>query len=87
MICWIRTGVTDVINAIVIALAAIVGTVTGLMPSIPSAPDLPAPMTTALGWIAWFFPVGTLVDIMAFLAAAWLIWLGVAAIMRFAKAL
>lgn len=86
-VCWVRTGVTDVINAIVIALAAVVSTVIGLMPDIPTPPSMPDAMTTALSWIAWFFPVGTVVDIFAFLAAAWLIWLGVSVILRWAKAI
>lgn len=85
-VCWVRTGVTIVINDVVSALAAVVGTVIGLMPDIPSAPSLPGPMTTALSWIAWFFPVGTLVDIFVFMSAAWLIWLGVSTILRWAKA-
>ena len=84
-VCWVQTGVTDVINAVVIALAALVGVVVALMPDIPAAPSLPTPLTTALSWVAWFFPVSTLIDILAFLAAAWLIWIGVSAALRWVK--
>jgi len=86
-VCWVQTGVTDTINALVIALAAVVSVVTALMPTIPSAPSLPGPMTTALAWIAWFFPIGTLIDIMAFLLTAWLIWIGVSVVLRWVRVL
>lgn len=85
-VCWVQTGVTDTINAVVVALALVVGTVVGLMPDVPDAPSLPGPMQTALQWVAWFFPVGTLVAAFAFIAGAWLIWLGVSTILRWAKA-
>lgn len=85
-VCWVQTGVTDVINAVVIALAFVVGAVMGLMPDIPTAPALPDAMTTALSWIAWAFPVDTLVSIFAFLVAAWAIWFGVSIGLRWAKA-
>lgn len=84
-VCWVQTGVTDTINAVVIALAAVVGVVISIMPDIPAAPSLPGPMNTALAWIAWFFPIGTLVDIMAFLLAAWLLWIGVSVILRWVR--
>lgn len=84
-ICWVETALVFVLNGVILALAAIVGVVTGLMPDIPSAPSLPGPLTTALSWIAWFFPVGTLIDVLAFLLAAWLIWIGVATVLRWVK--
>lgn len=87
MICFVRTGATLVVNDIISGLAFLVSTVIGLMPDIPAAPSLPDSMQTALAWIAWFFPVGTLVDVMAFMLAAWVIWLGVSTALRWAKAL
>lgn len=86
MVCWVRTGVTDVINSVVFALGALIGGLLSLMPTIPTAPDLPAPMVTALSWIAWFFPVGTLLDILSFLALAWITWMGVSLVLRWARA-
>lgn len=86
-VCWVQTGVTLVVNAIVAALAALLTALVAADPvNMPALPTLPAPFTTALGWVAWVFPVGTAVDILAFLLTAWLAWQVIAILLRWVKA-
>jgi hypothetical protein len=79
--------VTGAINALIAALAAIIGALISLLPNMPDLPELPAPFVTAEAWVAWFFPVGTVVDILAFWLSMWLLWQVIALAMRWAKAL
>ena len=76
-VCWVETGVTLVINALVAADPI----------DMPDPPELPAAFDTALGWVAWVFPVATAVEILAFLITAWIAWQVIAIAMRWAKAL
>jgi hypothetical protein len=86
-VCWIETGVMVVINSIILAIGILIAGLAAIMPTIPDAPEFPDAMTTALGWIAWFFPVGTLVDIMGFMIAAWILWFALSIGLRWARAL
>jgi hypothetical protein len=75
----------SVLNAVIAALAAAVNAVLSLFPAMPSTPTLPTQFTSVMGWINWFFPVGTLVSIIAFLVTAWLLWMALATVLRWAK--
>jgi len=84
-VCWIETGVMTVLNLVIVALGAMVTALCAVLPSMPSLPDMPSQFTTAASYIAWFFPVGTLVDVLAFFIAAQLLWWGVSIGLRWAK--
>lgn len=84
-VCWVETAVTAVVNAFVAFIAATAAAVAALMPSMPAAPTLPSWADDGLAWAAWFFPVGTLLDVLAFMIAAFVIWTGVATILRWFK--
>jgi amino acid transporter len=79
--------VTGALNAIIAALAVVIGGLFSLLPDMPDLPDLPTPFVTAESWVAWFFPVSTVVDILGFWLAMWLIWQVIALALRWAKAL
>jgi hypothetical protein len=46
---------------------------------------MPTQVTTALGWINWFFPVGTLYSIVVTLVTAWLLWMVIRVPLRWGK--
>jgi hypothetical protein len=84
-VCWIETGIAAVFNQFIIYVAAIVSVIANLMPAMPSVPTLPGWASTGISWVAWFFPVGTLLNVLTFLILAWVIWIGVATILRWLK--
>ena len=87
-VCFVQTGATLVVNAVIAALGAFVGLLVAAMPvAMPDLPALPSQFATAAGWVAWFFPVATVVQILAFFLTAWLAWQAVAIGLRWAKAL
>jgi len=74
------------INLIIEAVASFVQALIDADPiSFPGIPDWPDAMTTAYGWVAWVFPVGVVIDILAFVLVAWLAWQLVALGLRWAK--
>jgi hypothetical protein len=79
--------VTSAINALVAALAFVIAGLFALLPNMPDLPELPEPFVTAESWVAWFFPVSTLLNILAFWLAMWLLWQVIALALRWAKAL
>lgn len=74
-------------NMLIAGIALAIGGILTVLPNMPTLPSLPSAFTTAEGWIAWFWPVGTTVDIFGFILTAWLIWMGVSIGLRWAKAL
>jgi hypothetical protein len=87
MVCWIQTGATLVLNALIAALGAALAAVLLLLPNMPDMPEVPETVLEAAGWVAWVFPVDTVVNIFEFMLAAWLIWQVVALALRWAKAI
>jgi hypothetical protein len=84
-VCWVQTGVTLVVNALISALAALVSGVLYLMPSFPDFPAVPEQLTEVVGWIAWFFPIHQLVLLLTFFLTAYIAWFVVALALRWAK--
>jgi len=74
-----------VINAVIAAIAAAAGAALGILPDMPDFPEVPPLVTQVSGWINWFFPVGTLLDIFTFLIVAWVVWVGASAALRWGK--
>jgi hypothetical protein len=88
MDCYVLYALKAAVNAIVLALGAIVGVLIAAIPvDMPDPPAMPDAMTTALSWVAWVFPIGTLLAIIAFFLSVWLMWQGVAVLLRWVKAL
>jgi hypothetical protein len=78
--------VVAALNALIAAIGAVLSVLFSILPTMPDLPDLPDAITTAESWVAWFFPVGTVVDILTFVAAMWLLFQIVALVLRWAKA-
>lgn len=83
----IEAALVSALNAIIAGLGAAVSGLLSLLPDMPALPTLPAAFTTAEGWVAWVFPVGTVVDILVWATTVWVLWQGVSLILRWAKAL
>lgn len=85
--CYLLYGGIAVINAIILALGTVAqAVVAGIPIDMPDPPELDGPFTDALHWVAWVFPVGTVLDILTFFLGAWLMWQVVAIALRWIKA-
>jgi hypothetical protein len=73
------------INALILAVGVLIGTVLGLLPGLPDTPDGPTPQ--ALGWIAWFFPVGGVLAGLVVMVGLYTVFLGLRIVLRWVKAL
>jgi hypothetical protein len=73
------------INALVAALGSVLQGLFDVLPSLPALPSPPDALVTAEGWVAWVFPVSTLVDILSWTLVVWLVWQAVALALRWAK--
>lgn len=78
--------VVEGINALIAGVAAIISAAVALMPNMPDEPALPDTVEDVLSWVAWVIPVGTIIDILTFSFAAWLLWQVVMLALRWAKA-
>jgi len=93
ILCWIQQLGAMVLRAIILGINLIIEAVASFVQalidadpiSFPDIPDWPAAMTTAYGWVAWVFPVGVVIDILAFVLVAWLAGQLVALGLRWAK--
>lgn len=74
------------INALIAGLGAIIGAAVSAMPGMPSEPALPDTVAGVVSWVAWVIPVSTIIDILTFSFAAWLLWQVVMIGLRWAKA-
>lgn len=79
--------VIDALNGLIAALGTVLQGFFDLLPDLPDLPDEPDSVVTASSWVAWFFPVSTLLDVLAFILSMWLLWQAVAIALRWAKAL
>jgi hypothetical protein len=77
--------VIQALNEVIKALGVLASAALAILPAMPSFPSLPSQFTEVMGWINWFFPVGTVFDIAAFLVTAWLIWMVVRVALHWAK--
>lgn len=76
----------EAVNGLIAALGSILQALVTALPEMPALPAPPAALVTAESWVAWAFPVGTLLDCLAFTLAMWLLWQAVAIALRWAKA-
>lgn len=82
---FIIYALETVINAGIVAMAAIYTTIMSLLPSISDAPTFTdAPW---LHWLAWFFPVSTCIGIFAGAVAMYVTYLGYRYILRLVRGL
>lgn len=79
--------VISAVNAVIKALGSAITGLLSILPNMPDLPDLPQPFLTAEAWVAWFFPVSTVVDVLSFCATVWLVWQLASIALRWAKAI
>ena len=95
MISSIFSGLIDSIgalavaalNAIIAGIGTLLAALLALLPEMPAIPSLPSEFTLVAGWVAWIFPVSTVVDALGFTFAAWLAFQAVAMGRRWVKGL
>lgn len=91
MIGGLLSGLEEIVvkalNALILALGTVLQAAFSALPDLPALPGLPDAFVTAEGWVAWFFPVGTVIDALAFVLSMYLLWQAVAIALRWAKAL
>jgi hypothetical protein len=83
----IADGGVWLLNLVIAAVATVVTGILSLLPGMPTLPTMPTYMTTGIAWIGEFWPIGTTIDILAFLVAYYLVWLIVGMVLRWAKVL
>lgn len=74
-------------NALLAAIGAALSAAISVLPDMPALPDPPTALVTAESWVAWAFPVGTMLDVLAFVLVIFLLWQLVAIALRWARAL
>lgn len=79
--------VVDALNALIAAFAVVLEALFAILPDMPELPEPPDALITAESWVAWFFPVGTLIDVLVFTLSMYLLWQAVALALRWAKML
>jgi len=91
MFDWLFDGIEELavlaVHGLIAAFAAVLSVLFAALPDMPALPELPSTLTMALEWVAWVFPVDTLVDVLGFVLAMWLLWQAVAIALRWARAL
>ena len=82
----IETLAIRALNALIAGLGAVLQALVSLLPDMPELPEPPDALIMAESWVAWVFPVGALLTILAFVLAMYLLWQAVAIALRWAKA-
>lgn len=84
---YIFDALIGFVNAIISALGSLVqGVLDTIGISMPTLPDPPSQLVAVEGWVSWFFPVGTVLNIFTFYGVAWLVWWLASIVLRWAKA-
>lgn len=77
----------EVINAVVAGIAALAELLFSVLPAMPDEIDPEAWSPTALGWIAWFVPVGGILGGLAGMLALYFLFRVGAIALRWVKAM
>ena len=72
------------INGWILILAGIVAAIMAVLPGFPAIPTLDGDV---LAGVAWFLPIGAMLAVFSTFVAAFVIWLGVSAALRWGKML
>jgi hypothetical protein len=76
--------VVESINGWIMLLALLMNAALSILPGFPEVPTLNGDV---LAGVAWFLPIGAMLAIFATFVTAWILWMGVTVILRWAKAL
>jgi hypothetical protein len=78
-------GLVELINALIIAIAALAEFLLSLLPAFPDPPSEPA--SGIVGWLLWMVPLGTMLALFTLLVSLWIGFLGVKVALKWVKAL
>jgi hypothetical protein len=78
-------GLVEMINALIVAIAALAEFLLALLPSFPDPPSEPA--SGIVGWLLWMVPLGTMLALFTVLVSLWVGFLGVKMALKWVKAL
>jgi len=85
ILCWFQTALVLTVNALVVALAALISLVLGLLPAFPSV-SLPSPFVDGVNWVGYWFPMTWfLANMLVFLVVS-VAWWGLSIPLRWARA-
>jgi len=87
ILCWLETAGVFVVNNVVAGLADLVSRVVGLLPAMPTLPDVPSAVSTGFSYVAYFFPVEYTFTVLLSVLALWFAWIVLAIPLRWAKAI
>ena len=86
-VCWVETAVMTVVNLIIYGVGAAIAALIAAWPiAMPTMPDLPTGVTTALAWVKWSpIPVQAGIDFLVFSVGVWAAWLLIQIPLRWLK--
>ena len=77
-------GIVEIINAFIVAIAALAKFVIGLLPSFPPTPDAPEGV---IGWLLWIVPLAPIIAIFSLMVICWINFLAIKVVLNWVKAL
>lgn len=85
LVCWIKTGIIEVINAAWSALMAAASFVIDHLPDFPNVDGWEVMTADVVSFANWFVPITFFAQWLAGLGVLVLVWWGVATALRWAK--
>jgi hypothetical protein len=82
-ICYVETGVVLVINALIVAIGALLGALLLLLPTMPSFPTLPS----GLLFVGWLLPLSSVAAAVGAAATLVVLVIGISAGLRWVRAI
>jgi hypothetical protein len=77
IVCWIKTGVMEFLNLVIVGLADGASAIFGLLPAMPAALVLPTDVSNALAHADYYVPLTFIVSLIAssfvLILAIWLV--------------
>ena len=85
MICYVKTGAVEALNAVIAAIGALLGAIVAVLPTMPTSESfLPE---NVVHTVNWFYDVGALVTALTTIAGLYLAYLAVGVAARWTKLL
>jgi hypothetical protein len=86
-VCFIETGVVLFANLCIKGIGAIIAGLLAILPNMPSLSSVPSWAVSGYNAVAYFFPVDYALSLCATLLTLWVAWIGIAVVLRWARAI
>lgn len=86
-VCFVETGIVLFANLVLKGIGAIIAGLLAILPPMPSLSSVPTWAVEGYNYVAYFFPVDFAFSLCATLLALWVAWIGVAIVLRWARAI